>query len=198
MLDHEHIDSRADSRDSLLGRTYTDRDTFISSDHQSIQYVLSTTFLGGMMDGRHVMPRSDRRKTDKRAMRRSPLRTRDEANERALAQQQSYEATQQDRRTTMGGGSPFVHLSSEDDTGSESDDTSGDDPYASQHEEKAEDDGASSDDTVISIRDSVVLRGRLASTMLEAERLSQELQVALANMNFNTQDLIKMTEMEGK
>ena len=168
MVDSDHFDVR--DRGSL-GRTYTDRDTFISNDHQSIQYVLSTTFLGGMMDGRHVMPRSDRRKTDKKAMRRSPLRTRDEANERALAQQQSYEATQQDRRTTMGGGSPFVHLSSDDDTDSESDDSNSDDPYASQHEEGAEDDGASSDDTVTT-RDEVVLRGRLASTMLEVERLS--------------------------
>ena len=75
-----------------------------------------------------------------------------------------------------------MHLSSDDDTGSDSDDSDSDDPYASQHEEGDEDDGASSDDTVISIRDSVVLRGRLASARLEAERLSQELQVALANM----------------
>ena len=75
-----------------------------------------------------------------------------------------------------------MHLSSDEDMGSDSDATDSDDPYASQHEEGNGDNGASSDDTVTSTRDSVVLRGRLASAMLEVERLSQELNVALANM----------------
>ena len=125
MVDNDHFDTR-DRRS--LGRFYTDRETFISEDHQGIQDVLSTSFHGGMIDGRHVMPRPTNHRGDKRTMRRSPLRTRDETNERALAQQQSYEATQQDRRTTMGGGSPFVHLSSDEDMGSDSDATDSDDP----------------------------------------------------------------------
>ena len=75
-----------DQNKSFLGRVYTDREEFITKDHQDIQDVLAPSFLGSMMEGRRDMPRKGKRKGDKRAMRSSPLHTRDETNERALAQ----------------------------------------------------------------------------------------------------------------